>query len=106
MLVLPAIDLKDGRCVRLAQGRASELTVYDANPIEVARRVEAAGAPTLPVLDLDGAFTGESRNREIAKRIVATVNVPVQIGGGLRSHEDVCELIDAGVARVDRKSVV
>src|ERR1043166_2585181 len=100
MLVLPAIDLKDGRCVRLAQGRASELTVYDANPIEVAQRFEAAGAQMLPVVDLDGAFTGESRNREIAKRIVAIVNVPVQIGGGIRSHEDVRELIDAGVARV------
>jgi phosphoribosylformimino-5-aminoimidazole carboxamide ribotide isomerase len=100
MLVLPAIDLKDGRCVRLSQGRASELTVYDANPIEVAQRFEAAGAQMLHVVDLDGAFTGESRNREMAKRIVATVNVPVQIGGGIRSHEDVRELIDAGAARV------
>jgi phosphoribosylformimino-5-aminoimidazole carboxamide ribotide isomerase len=100
MLVLPAIDLKDGRCVRLSQGRAAEVTVYDADPIEVAQRFEAAGAQMLHVVDLDGAFTGVSRNREIGKRIIATINVPVQIGGGVRSPEDVRELIDAGVARV------
>ena len=100
MLIIPAIDLKDGRCVRLSQGRSSEATVYDADPIEVAKRFASAGAQMIHVVDLDGAFTGKSRNREIAKGIVTSVEVPVQIGGGIRSQEDVRELIDAGAERV------
>lgn len=101
MLVIPAIDLKDGRCVRLSQGRASKARVYDSDPLGVAKRFESAGAQMLHVVDLDGAFKGEqSPNREIAKRIIGKIKIPVQFGGGMRSVEDVREMIDAGAARV------
>lgn len=101
MLVIPAIDLKGGRCVRLAQGRASEAKVYDANPIEVAKRYESFGALMLHLVDLDGAFGGgQSPSREIAKKMIANIGIPVQFGGGMRSVEDVREMIDAGASRV------
>ena len=101
MLVIPAIDLKEGRCVRLVQGRASEAKTYDASPLEVARRFKSAGASVLHVVDLDGAFAGgPSANRQVAKTIIADVGISVQFGGGLRSLEDVREMIGAGAARV------
>lgn len=101
MLVIPAIDLRDGRCVRLSQGRASEAKIYEADPIDVARRFELAGAKMLHIVDLDGAFKGgQSPNREIAKRIIGKLKIPIQFGGGMRSVEDVRELIEAGASRV------
>ena len=101
MIVIPAIDLRDGRCVRLTQGRKSDVTVYNEDPLAVAREFAAAGAEMIHVVDLDGAFSGGgSRNREVAKQIVANVAVPVEFGGGIRSLEDLQELCDAGVARV------
>jgi phosphoribosylformimino-5-aminoimidazole carboxamide ribotide isomerase len=101
MLIIPAIDLKDGHCVRLSQGRKEEVKTYDDNPLDVASRFEASGAQMLHVVDLDGAFKGgASPNRRIAREITAAVKVPVQFGGGLRRIEDVQELIDSGVARV------
>jgi phosphoribosylformimino-5-aminoimidazole carboxamide ribotide isomerase len=101
MIVIPAIDLRDGRCVRLTQGRRSEVTVYNDDPVAVAREFAAAGAEMLHVVDLDGAFSGSgSPNRDVVKQIAANVGVPVEFGGGIRSLEDVQELCDAGVARV------
>src|SRR5215207_3651707 len=101
MLVIPAIDLKNGRCVRLLQGRKSEMTVYNENPVEVARAFASAGAEMIHVVDLDGAFNeAGSPNRAVVKRIVETVDVPVEFGGGIRSLDDVQQLCDAGVARV------
>lgn len=101
MLIIPAIDLKNGSCVRLTQGRKGEITVYDANPIEVAKRFAAAGAKVIHVVDLDGAFQGgESPNRAVVKKIVEAVDVPIEFGGGIRSREEVQQLCDAGVARV------
>lgn len=101
MIVIPAIDLRDGRCVRLAQGRKSDVTVYSEDPLAVAREFAAAGAEMIHVVDLDGAFSGSgSSNREVVKQIGANVDVPVEFGGGIRSLEDVQELCDAGVARV------
>jgi phosphoribosylformimino-5-aminoimidazole carboxamide ribotide isomerase len=101
MLVIPAIDLKNGKCVRLLQGRKSEMTVYNQNPVEVAKEFAAAGAEMIHVVDLDGAFNGaESPNRAVVKEIVETVDVPVEFGGGIRSLADVQELCTAGVARV------
>lgn len=101
MLVIPAIDLKNGRCVRLLQGRKSEMTVYNENPVEVAKEFAAAGAEMIHVVDLDGAFNGaESPNRTVVKEIVETIDVPVEFGGGIRSLADVQELCSAGVARV------
>jgi phosphoribosylformimino-5-aminoimidazole carboxamide ribotide isomerase len=99
--VIPAIDLRDGRCVRLTQGRKSDVTVYNEHPVAVAKEFAAAGAEMIHVVDLDGAFSGSgSPNRDVVKRIVANVDVPVEFGGGIRSLEDVQELCDAGVARV------
>ena len=101
MLVIPAIDLKNGRCVRLLQGRKSDVTVYNENPVAVAKEFAAAGAGMIHVVDLDGAFNGaESPNRAVVREIVAAIAVPVEFGGGVRSLNDVQELCRAGVARV------
>ena len=101
MIVIPAIDLRNGRCVRLLQGRKSDVTVYNEDPIAVAKEVAAAGAEMLHVVDLDGAFNeAGSPNRAVVKRIIEAVNVPVEFGGGIRSFDDVQQLCDAGVARV------
>jgi phosphoribosylformimino-5-aminoimidazole carboxamide ribotide isomerase len=101
MLVIPAIDLKNGLCVRLRQGRKSEITVYNENPVEVAKGFASAGAEMIHVVDLDGAFNdADSPNRSVLRRIVDSVDVPIEFGGGIRSLEDVQQLCDAGVARV------
>ena len=101
MIVIPAIDLKNGQCVRLLQGRKSDMTVYNQDPIAVARDFAAAGAEMIHVVDLDGAFNeAESSNRTVARRIVDAVDVPIEFGGGIRSLDDVQQLCDAGVARV------
>src|SRR5215208_484008 len=101
MIVIPAIDLKNGLCVRLMQGRKSEMTVYNQNPVEVAKEFASAGADLIHVVDLDGAFNEpDSPNRAVVKKIVDAVDVPVEFGGGVRSLEDVQQLCDAGVARV------
>ena len=101
MIVIPAIDLKDGRCVRLAQGRKSDVTVYNEDPLAAAKEFAAAGAEMIHVVDLDGAFSGSgSPNREVVKQIVANIDVPVEFGGGIRTLEDVQELCDADMTRV------
>lgn len=101
MIVIPAIDLRNGRCVRLLQGRKSDVTVYNEDPIAVAKQFADAGAEMIHVVDLDGAFNEPgSPNRVVVKRIVEAMDVPVEFGGGIRSLEDVQQLCDAGVARV------
>src|SRR5436309_15903116 len=101
MQVIPAIDLKEGRCVRLMQGQKDTATIYGDDPVRVAETFEAAGAGTIHVVDLDGAFNGrESPNRAVVQRIVEKVNVPVQFGGGVRTRIDVENLIQGGVLRV------
>lgn len=101
MIVIPAIDLKNGLCVRLLQGRKSDVTVYNDDPVQVAREFAAAGAEMIHVVDLDGAFEqAESPNRAVVSRIIGAVDVPIEFGGGVRSLDDVRKLCDAGVARV------
>ena len=101
MLIIPAIDLRDGCCVRLAQGRRDATKVYNADPIEVALSFEDDGAELLHVVDLDGAFSeSNSHNRKALQKIIDTVGIPIQFGGGLRATEDVSEVIDMGVQRV------
>jgi phosphoribosylformimino-5-aminoimidazole carboxamide ribotide isomerase len=101
MIVIPAIDLRNGRCVRLLQGRKTDVTVYNEDPIAVAKEFAAAGAEMIHVVDLDGAFNeADSPNRAMVKRIVEAVDVPVEFGGGIRTLDDVQQLCDAGVARV------
>lgn len=99
MLVIPAIDLKDGRCVRLAQGRASDTTVYDADPVDVAREYARSGAELLHVVDLDAAFGVEdSPNSKTIKRIISELSIPVEVGGGMRSEAAVRRMIECGAS--------
>jgi len=101
MLLIPAIDLKDGKCVRLRQGRMEDDTVFSDNPVEVAGRWVAAGARRIHLVDLDGAFAGKPKNADIIHEIVAAYpDVPVQIGGGIRDEETVQAYLDAGVQYV------
>jgi phosphoribosylformimino-5-aminoimidazole carboxamide ribotide isomerase len=101
MLIIPAIDLRDGKCVRLTQGRRQEVKVYDGDPVEIAKRFENAGARMLHVVDLDGAFADRnSKNRKVVRRIIRAVEIPVQFGGGLRSVTDVQQMIEFGAAQV------
>jgi phosphoribosylformimino-5-aminoimidazole carboxamide ribotide isomerase len=100
MDLLPAIDLRAGRCVRLAEGDFGRETVYGADPVERAQAFEAGGARWLHVVDLDAARTGVATNRQVVAAIAAAVGIPVQAGGGVRSPADAAELLDAGIARV------
>ena len=101
MIVIPAIDLKSGKCVRLMQGRKSEVTVYNENPVDVAKEFASAGAQMIHVVDLDGAFSeADSPNRAVVQKILESVDVPIEFGGGVRSLEDVQTLCNQGVARV------
>jgi phosphoribosylformimino-5-aminoimidazole carboxamide ribotide isomerase len=99
VLILPAIDLKDGQCVRLRQGRADEATVYASDPVEMALRWQAQGAPWLHLVDLDGAFQGRPVHTEVIARIAAALSIPVELGGGLRTDADVAAVLDCGVRR-------
>ncbi|MGA2445908.1 MAG: 1-(5-phosphoribosyl)-5-[(5-phosphoribosylamino)methylideneamino]imidazole-4-carboxamide isomerase [Opitutaceae bacterium] len=99
MTIYPAIDIKGSRCVRLAQGRADEETVYAANPVEVAAQFQAAGSAWVHVVDLDGAFAGEPRNLAAVQAIVV-LGLKVQLGGGLRTRAAVENALGLGVSRV------
>ena len=101
MIVIPAIDLKNGQCVRLLQGRKSDVTVYNESPVDVAKEFASAGAQMIHVVDLDGAFSeADSPNRTVVQKILEAVDVPIEFGGGVRSPDDVQVLCDQGVARV------
>lgn len=100
MLVIPAIDLKDGRCVRLRQGDLAAETVYSDDPVAVARKWEEQGARFIHVVDLNGAVEGGPRNLSQIEAIVKAVGVAVQVGGGIRSMETVRQYLQSGVARV------
>ena len=100
MILLPAIDVRAGRCVRLAQGDFARETVYDEDPVGVAKRFEADGAQWLHVVDLDAALEGEPRNREVVASVIASVGIPVEASGGMRSLEAVDSAVSAGAARV------
>ncbi len=98
MLVIPAIDLKDGECVRLRQGLMDDSTVFSDDPVAMARRWVEQGARRLHLVDLNGAFAGEPVNGEIVKAIAAAYpKLPIQIGGGIRSLETIKAYLDAGV---------
>lgn len=100
MLVIPAIDLHRGRCVRLYQGDPNRETVYGNNPVEVALQWEELGAKMLHLVDLDGAFTGQSKNRKVICLIAEELRIPLQLGGGIRSEEAVEKAFSAGVSRI------
>jgi 1-(5-phosphoribosyl)-5-[(5-phosphoribosylamino)methylideneamino] imidazole-4-carboxamide isomerase/N-(5'phosphoribosyl)anthranilate isomerase len=100
MILLPAIDLRGGRCVRLVQGDFDQETVYDDNPLDVASRYEEDGAQWLHVVDLDAALQGIPSNREIIERVIASVGIPVQCSGGIRSLDAIEWAVEAGAGRV------
>jgi phosphoribosylformimino-5-aminoimidazole carboxamide ribotide isomerase len=100
MLIIPAIDLRNGKCVRLSQGRKDAPIVYSDDPITVAQDFELAGAQLLHIVDLDAAFSdGGSPNRDLLGQIVRAIEIPVQFGGGLRTAKDVEAILKLGVKR-------
>ncbi|MAW05374.1 MAG: 1-(5-phosphoribosyl)-5-[(5-phosphoribosylamino)methylideneamino]imidazole-4-carboxamide isomerase [Deltaproteobacteria bacterium] len=100
MLLIPAIDLKDGRCVRLLQGEADAQTIYSNDPVEMAISFEDAGAKRLHLVDLDGAFQGKGANMAIIRSILKNISIPVQLGGGLRNAENIEQMFELGVSSV------
>ncbi|NLI88854.1 MAG: 1-(5-phosphoribosyl)-5-[(5-phosphoribosylamino)methylideneamino]imidazole-4-carboxamide isomerase [Epulopiscium sp.] len=100
MILYPAIDIRDGKCVRLKRGDFDTTTVYGDDPVEMARRWEREGAHYIHVVDLDGAQHGAGANRDIISKMAKAVSIPIQLGGGIRSLEDIKEGLSLGVARV------
>ena len=99
MIILPAIDLKDGKCVRLRQGRADDVTVYGDDPAAQARDWREQGGMELHVVDLDGAFAGEPRHAEVIRRVIEAFGGPVEVGGGIRTPDALLAVLEAGAAR-------
>ena len=100
MIIIPAIDLKSGKCVRLEQGLADRETVYAEDPAKMARAWESAGGEFLHVVDLDGAFSGKRCHTDVVRSIVEAVQMPVELGGGIRTDEDIRVTLECGVERV------
>ena len=100
MIIIPAIDLKGGKCVRLFKGKEEQVTVFSENPSEVAREWEESEAKWIHVVDLDGAFSGKPRNFNVIKSIVDSASCPVQVGGGIRNIDTVREYVGIGVKRI------
>jgi phosphoribosylformimino-5-aminoimidazole carboxamide ribotide isomerase len=100
MLIYPAIDLRQGKCVRLQQGERSREKIYNADPIQTAKSFLTEGAAWLHVIDLDGAFAEKSSNRALIKKMANALSGRIQCGGGIRSLDDIAELLEAGVTRV------
>jgi len=99
MEIIPAIDLRNGKCVRLYQGDYGKETVFSNKPVEVALRWQSEGARRLHIVDLDGAAKGEPSNLEAIEDIIAAIDIPIQVGGGIRSLETVEKLLNVGVER-------
>ena len=100
MILFPAVDIQNGKAVRLKQGRAHESTVFAEDPTDAAKAWEARGAQWLHVVDLDGAFDGAPKSREIVRRICTELSIPVQLGGGIRDMETARAYLEAGVTRL------
>ena len=100
MIIIPAVDIKGGKCVRLEQGRMDRETVFSDLPEEMALRWEQRGAERLHLVDLDGAVQGTAFNKEAIKRVVAAVSIPVQLGGGIRDLETIGDYVNLGVESV------
>ena len=100
MILIPAIDIKDGKVVRLFQGRFDEVTKYEMSPVEAAQHWEKMGARWLHVVDLDGAKTGKIKNFKYIEKIVKSVNIPIEMGGGVRTEADIKRVRKVGVERV------
>lgn len=100
MIIIPAVDIKNGRCVRLLQGRKDEETVFSNDPVRMARKWDDEGAELIHVIDLDGAFEKSPQNMNSIKKIIESVNAGVQVGGGIRDKKTIRMFIDLGAKRV------
>ena len=100
MLVIPAIDIKGGKCVRLVQGKMDQETVYSTNPVEVAKKWQSMGAEFLHLVDLDGAFAGEPKNSVAIEAIADAITIPFQVGGGIRDIEAINLYLAMGASRI------
>ncbi len=100
MLIIPAIDLKDGKCVRLSQGRMDRVTQYSTNPAEIARKWEGMGAELIHLVDLDGASAGRPVNTEAIRKIIDSVKTPLQLGGGIRDQKTAEDYLSLGIDRI------
>ena len=100
MIVIPAVDIKSGKCVRLLQGRKEDVTVFSTDPVAMARRWEEEGAEIIHVVDLDGAFEKKPRNLATVRQIIDGTHVAIQVGGGIRDERSIRTYLDAGAARV------
>ncbi|MFY9586446.1 MAG: 1-(5-phosphoribosyl)-5-[(5-phosphoribosylamino)methylideneamino]imidazole-4-carboxamide isomerase [Actinomycetota bacterium] len=100
MILLPAVDIRGGKCVRLVQGDFDRETVYDEDPVAVAKRYESEGAEWLHVVDLDAALEGVPRNRDVVAEVIRSVDIPVQCSGGIRDEDALQAATKAGAARV------
>ena len=100
MIIFPAVDIQDGKAVRLRQGRADDSTIFSPDPVAAARHWQEQGARWLHVVDLDGAFDGLPRSRDIVRAICSALDIPVQLGGGIRSEQIAEAYLDAGVERL------
>ena len=99
MIIIPAVDIKGGKCVRLLQGRMDAETVFGEDPVAIARKWESAGASLIHVVDLDGAIQKSPQNLASIRKIVEQVKVPIQVGGGIRNEDTVQMYMDLGVSR-------
>ncbi len=99
MIVIPAIDLRGGKCVRLIQGNADAETVFSDDPVATAVKWQSKGAGFLHVVDLDGAFTGSPKNLDVVEKMVNALNIPIEMGGGIRDQESIESVFRAGVQR-------
>ena len=100
MIIIPAVDIKDGRCVRLLQGRKEKETVFSNDPVAMAQRWEQEGAERIHVIDLDGAFEKKPKNLSVVERIIQHTAAPIQVGGGIRERSAVERYLEAGADRV------
>ncbi|MDY6843171.1 MAG: 1-(5-phosphoribosyl)-5-[(5-phosphoribosylamino)methylideneamino]imidazole-4-carboxamide isomerase [Thermodesulfobacteriota bacterium] len=100
MLIIPAIDIKDGKCVRLMKGNFEDETIYSDSPLEMAKRWAKEGAELIHIVDLDGAREGRAKNEDKIKHIAHTVNIPIQLGGGIRDLETMERYLSLGISRV------
>ena len=100
MLIIPAVDIKNGQCVRLLQGRKEDETVFSDDPAAMAKKWARAGAELIHVIDLDGAFDKSPQNRDAIKNILQTIDIPIQLGGGIRDEQTAHQFLDMGVQKV------
>ena len=100
MKLFPAIDIKNGQCVRLRQGQFHNVEVYSQMPVRVAKSFQEAGAAFIHIVDLDGALAGHSVNEDVIRAIVDNISIPVEVGGGIRSVQDIENKLNMGVGRV------